>query len=235
MKITVIDIETACLEPPPPPASGICEIGGVNVHHEDSKRPHYIDEPWSFLVNPGMPIAPDCMGVHHITDADVAAAPTLDDLGDSSLYFAPNFVTTCAHNAKFEKSFLPFIKGPWIDTYKVAMKLWPDAPNHKNQTLRYYLDIEIPEERVAFANQSHRAAPDAYVTALILCRALRSASIAELIEWSEKPVLQKYVRFGKHSGAVWDGVPTDYLLWLVKQDMDEDMLFTAKTHLAARR
>jgi len=47
---------------------------------------------------------------------------------------------------------------------------------------------------------------------------------------SEKAV----ARYGKHFGTKWADVPRDYLQWVVKQDMDEDILFTARTILSKR-
>ncbi|MCB9169222.1 MAG: 3'-5' exonuclease [Flavobacteriales bacterium] len=40
---------------------------------------------WKSLVDPGIPIPPEATAVHHITDADVADAPTLEALADELL------------------------------------------------------------------------------------------------------------------------------------------------------
>ncbi len=52
---------------------------------------------------------------------------------------------------------------------RLARVLFPEAPNHKNQTLRVYLGID---DAVAGTLHAHRALDDAIVTAhiLIACR-----------------------------------------------------------------
>lgn len=42
-------------------------------------------ETWQHLVNPGIPIPPEASAVHGITDADVADAPMLEELGEELL------------------------------------------------------------------------------------------------------------------------------------------------------
>ena len=37
--------------------------------------------------------------------------------------------------------------------------------------------------------------------------------------------------FGKHKGQKMDQVPTDYLNWLKKTDIDEDLAYTVQYHL----
>jgi exodeoxyribonuclease X len=72
----------------------------------------------------------------------------------------------CAHEAKFEKACLPqFAPLITICTRKCAATLWPDAPDHKNQTMRYWLGLKLSDPALA---TPHRAAGDAYVTAALL-------------------------------------------------------------------
>ena len=86
------------------------------------------------------------------------------------------------------------------------------------------------------AGVSHRALPDAYVTAFILRELLEMASVEELIAWTKEPVLLPRVMFGKHRGVPWSEVPSDYLAWVVeKSDLSEDVKFTAGHHLRQRR
>lgn len=83
----------------------------------------------------------------------------------------------------------------------------------------------------------HRAGPDAYVGAALIARIIeeRKTSIDEMLRWSSGPALLPRVRFGKHKGARWEDIPSDYLRWLVdKSDMDRDVKATAKHHLKKR-
>lgn len=112
------------------------------------------------------------------------------------------------------------------------MRVWPDAPSHANQVLRYWLgDVAEP----LLAMPPHRAAPDAYVTAHILVHALAYASINDMVSWTSGPALLPAVTFGKHRGARWQDVPWDYLDWIVrKSDLDEDTKFTARHEIKRR-
>ena len=37
--------------------------------------------------------------------------------------------------------------------------------------------------------------------------------------------------FGKHKGALFSEIPTDYLQWILSTDLDGDMAYTVKHHL----
>ena len=85
----------------------------------------------------------------------------------------------------------------------------------------------------SLADRTHRAMPDAYVTAHLLREILKHASIEELICWTNEPVLLPKVTFGKYRGQPWADVPPDYLQWILRQqDMNEDVAHTARHHLA---
>lgn len=81
------------------------------------------------------------------------------------------------------------------------------------------------------------AAPDAYVTACLMVRALAKMSPDSMVEISAKPIVLPRVNFGKFEGRKWDEVDSSYLKWLIeKSDFDdEDMMHTAKTELAERQ
>ena len=175
--------------------------------------------------------------VHHIIDEDLVGAAALQDLAPIIFQKTNDRpFLLAAHNCKFERQFLTReLTGDlrWICTYKAACRLWPDAPEHKNQTLRYWRKPEgLVREK---AGNAHRAFGDAYVTAFLLRDLLQSASIDELVAWSEEPVLLTKVSFGKHQGKSWAEVPSDYLEWMLGQDFDEDRIFTAKFHLQSRK
>ena len=70
----------------------------------------------------------------------------------------------------------------WIATLRCAKHVWPDAPDFKNETLRYRLGIDLPRDRM------HRALEDATVTAHILARLLAERTVDELLALSTTPV-----------------------------------------------
>lgn len=136
-----------------------------------------------------------------------------------------------AHNADFEKQFFNPDGSLWIDTYKVALVLYPDAPAHSNQVLKYYLGIEDRPEH----HPPHRALPDCRVTAEILLAMAGQKTFNEMIRISkELPYLTK-IGFGKHRGEKFADLPKDYLRWIAGQkDMDAAVIAAAIRTLEGR-
>lgn len=99
---------------------------------------------WRSFARPRGPIPPVTKAVHHITEADVSKAPEARELFDRMIEGTPEAPTYfVAHNAQFEQHFTPNFGIPWICTYKVSRVVWPDAPGHSNQVLRYWLDLPV--------------------------------------------------------------------------------------------
>lgn len=190
------------------------------------------------FIKPPIPIPPETSAIHHITDADVVDAESwgatqmkLRDLCTGPTIFI-------AHNAKYEQDVLKDtfngLDVKWICTYKCALRVWPDAPNHKNETLRYWLGLQFLGR--GWEQSAHSAGHDANVTYHIYIRLLQHASIKELVEWSSLPALLPKIMFGKHRGAKWSEVPADYLTWILKQaDMDPDIKYNADLEMKRRR
>lgn len=225
--LKVVDVETTGL----PPDAAVCELGWSDMHVAEN-APVAISEPQSTLINPGCPIPPVASAVHHITDADVADAPMLDDALVRAGFTFPDLVFV-AHKATFEQHFLPRLAArPWICTWKVAIRLAPRAPAHTNQALRYWLKLALDP---ALAVPAHRAGPDAYVTAHLLARMLGKMSVEEMVELSAQPAVLPYLTFGKHAMRPLEEVDSGYLEWMTRQaDMDPDAVHTAHHHLKLR-
>lgn len=222
--IRMLDLETLGLTPAD---GGVCEVGICDLRNS-APGVYEIDPPRSLLVNPGRPIPVEARAIHHIDDDMVRDAP---DWAMARAVIEQGADVYCSHNAAFDRQFFSTDR-PFICTYKVALRLWPDCPKHSNQCLRYWLGLDLDP---ALAMPPHRAGPDAFVTAHILKRALDEAEITDMLEWSGQPSLLPRVGFGKHYGKGWHEVPDDYLEWCLKQkDMDPDVIFTVRHHLRAR-
>ncbi len=209
----------------------IIECGSYDL--VDDAAIGHVTNPQTSLIRPRGPIPPEAKAVHHITEKDVAEAPELRDVIDDFLDGAD---ICAAHNAKFEEHFTPRKDLKWICTYKCARIVWPDAPTHTNQGLRYWLGIDDdPAFDAGLSMPPHRALPDAYVTAFILRRLLQEKTIDELLTISRYPALIKVMNFGKHKGVKFEDAPADYLEWIRdKSDMNEDTKFSAKYWLQKR-
>ena len=117
-----MDTETTGLSP----ESGgkICEIA-VSV----SQGRRVVDE-FSTLLNPGLPMSPEVIAIHGITNEMVKDAPSFADVLPRLLGLLDNCVIV-AHNADFDVSFLRaefaacgmrFPPYPVVDTLKLARK-----------------------------------------------------------------------------------------------------------------
>lgn len=224
--IRSIDFETTGIPTEADPQA-IVEIGAVDIMIDGTAQP-VMSQTFSTLCNPGRPIPHEAMAVHHITDAMVAdAAGNLGNImGDGVDYY-------CAHNADYERQF--FDPGtPFICTYKVALRLWPEAASHGLQFLRYHLNLPVV---TALAFPPHRAGPDAYLGAALMVHIIEDGrtGLEEMVRWSSGPALLPRINFGKHKGSKWEDAPTDYLDWIVnKSDMDRDVKANARHHLKVR-
>lgn len=222
MVVRVIDTETTGTEP----TDKIVEIASVDVLLNGT-----IGNEQHSLVNPQVPIPHTASAIHHICDQDVADKP--DIVSAIGPYQGADLYV--AHNADFDRKFLDPILGSasWICTYKCALRLWPDAPSHSNQALRYQFGHVSPFGRDRAEINAHRALSDAIVTAAVFL-SVSAESIAQgvpfeaLKKWSAEPPLMTRFSFGKHRGQRFDAVPPDYLRWIIeKSDMDAGVKFSA--------
>ena len=230
-RVRVIDLETTGSRPP---AHDVCEIGWQDVVLGEDGRWIVDDERGSVLVNPGRPIPPVTMAVHHIIDADVADAAFWRDVAPGVLKPQGGVRALAAHRAAFEQRFcVPQLTGGarWICTWKCALRLWPGSPGFSNQVLRYWR-MPAGLDR-AIGLPVHRAMPDAYVTAHHLRDMLNEASIERLLEWSDLPGLLPRVPAGPDRGRSWSELDGEALRRFAA-DRDEDVRFSARTELDRR-
>lgn len=153
MRIRVIDLETTGLTPP----AEVCEIGYcdlVAIPNSAKENTEWeIKDSKQTFIKPEIPIPPEASAIHHILDEDVTTAPAFSQF-ISAILDAPKGerLLFCAHNCKFERAWLTdeITKGAqWICTYKCAQRIWPEAPNFSNQTLRYYLKPSNLDRNIA--------------------------------------------------------------------------------------
>ncbi len=202
----------------------------------------------SIFIKPPEPIPPETSAVHHIIDNDVMHSDDWMTVRGKLVEFftthaGEHLPILVAHNAEYEKNILlrkypdveDFPPVLWICTYKCALRVWPNAPSHKNEVLRYWL--ELGDDRGRYATQQpHSALHDTRVTYLILQELLNHATLDELVEWTELPAKLPYMPMGKHFKQPWDTIPAQYLQWCCNQvDMREDVKFCAKEELERRR
>ena len=122
IKFACLDTETTGLSPER--GGKICEIA-VSVSQNGRKL-----EEFSTLLNPGMPMHPDVIAIHGITNDMVKDAPKFIDVLPRLLALLDGCVLV-AHNAEFDLGFLRaetascglrFPDYPVVDTLKLARK-----------------------------------------------------------------------------------------------------------------
>jgi len=156
----------------------------------------------------------------------VAHMPTMHEffyemLGDP---FGYGDILFCAHNAAYD---LPMVK-PHIGnlvgtlcTLKLARRIYPDAENHKLQTLRYTFGLD--------AGDAHRAMGDVVATHALLKQMVRDTSmgVLDLHAWVNQPQVVDTINFGKHKGCKLKDLPKNYVTWLLGLDnLDDDLRFS---------
>ena len=230
-RLRVIDLETTGTEPP----AEIIEFGRVDV--EIGPAGTTVEPPLAWLYRPLRGIPPETMAVHHITEADLRPDTPVctPEYLHSAVLSGPTPAALVAHSCAFERQFITEATTgaiPWICTYKVAMHIWPDAPRHSNQVLRYWRNLVLDN---ALAMPPHRAGPDAWVTAHLLADLAQYATFDQMVAWTKEPRPMPKLTFGKHRGQAWAQVPGDYLDWMQRQtDMDPDTVWHSRQELLRR-
>lgn len=241
----VVDIETTGMSPSQ--GAEVVELAMQDVVSQpDGSEARLSGEVRSWLYRTERPSPPEVLAVHHILP-HMTADCELFDLAHSDATMtlvtqsAPDYYV--AHNAEFEMDFLggwsdPAYQSPapaWICTYKAALRVWPDAPSHSNQALMYWQGLHEDMEEEA-RQPPHRAGPDAHVTAHILVRLLRHATLQQMAEWTLEPRLLPKCTIGKFRGVPWPQVDRGFLDWMLKQaDMGADLKWNARRELERRR
>ncbi len=215
---------------------GVVEVGWQDLESDAIGSWALSGAPGSRLVNPACAISAVTSAVHHIVDEDVAGAPRWDDAAPDVLQ-GPGIVALAAHRAAFEKRWcLPRLTGGarWICTYKCALRIWPEAPTHSNQGLRYWRRPAGLDRAAGLP--AHRAGPDAYVTAHHLRDMLAHADVAQLLAWSEQPALLVRVPHGALRGRSWEELDDAQLEQVLSGQwgQNQDMMFTAREERARR-
>lgn len=231
MRLRVIDIETTGGAPP----AEIIEFGRVDVVAEGEGW--RVERPMARLYRPSGAIPPETMAIHHISEDmfDAETSACTEERLHRAVWTGGQPDVLVAHYSAFEQAFIPetiTAPLPWICTYKSALRVWPDAPMHSNQVLRYWRKLRLDP---SLAMPPHRAAPDAYVTAHILVELLKEAGVDDMIAWTREPKSLPTIPFGKHRGLRWAEAPADYLEWVVRQsEMDADVAWNAREELTRR-
>ncbi len=232
-RLRVIDLETTG---DGPANGGVVEVGWQDLAPDEAGRWALCGALGARLVDPGRPISAVTAAVHHIVDEDVAGAPPWTEVAPPVLR-GEGVLALAAHRAAFEQRWcVPRLSGRarWICTWKCALRLWPDAPTHSNQGLRYWRRPEGLDRATGLP--AHRAGPDAYVTAHHLRDMLALVDVERLLLWSSQPALLVRVPGGALRGRRWEELDDAQLGQVLRGEhgRNADVLFTARAEQARR-
>lgn len=152
------------------------------------------------LVNPGRPIPAVITRITGITTAMVAQAPTFPDIVDDIRRALAGRVLV-AHNLRFDRGFLAaelhraadlVLSGPSLCTVRLARRLVRGPESYGLDSLTTWFGWDNPAR--------HRAAGDAWVTALLLEHLLLLAQGKEVVTLAELEALARGGRAGRRKG-----------------------------------
>ncbi len=183
----VVDIETTGLSPR---RDSIIEIAALKVRNNE------ITDTFTSLINPGFDIPTYITKLTGITNEMLKDAPKIDSVLPGFIDFLSDDVIV-GHNVSFDVNFLydesvnllsKPLKNDFIDTMRIARKLFPDAPHHRLQDISAMLFVNY--------TGAHRAEQDCYITYQCYLKLIDNAreqfgSVETLFPISQKRVTSK--------------------------------------------
>lgn len=229
--VRVYDFENTDFDPP----AQVIEVGYCDlIQHNGGWA---IQKPVSWLCGTDQPMSPGARSAHHIRPEEIAGLPpyVAEDMWDRAV--SEGVTVVAAHNLEHEAKFWGDARLPTLCTYKASMRVWPQAPSFSNGALRYWLEDQgetAPDH--ALTMPSHRAGPDAYVTACTLAALLSRVTARDMIAWTREPRVFPTCPIGKEwRGKPWAQVDSGFLQWMTRQaDMEADLKWNANRELTRR-
>lgn len=123
-------------------------------------------------VDANRPFNPHAPGRHALLRDEIAEAPTPQELW-SQIRSRLTDHPLCAHNVATEKKFTRAMApmhsfGPWIDTLRIARKVWPGCPSYTLEDLIVLFDLKSRVDALCSGKSAHDALYDAVASAMLL-------------------------------------------------------------------
>ncbi len=118
------------------------------------------------------PFNPHAPGRHALLREEIAVAPSTQELWPQIMRRLTAF-PLCAHNVATEKKFTRLMApmhrfGIWIDTLRMARKVWPGCPSYALEDLIVMLDIKSRVDECCPGREAHDALYDAIASAALI-------------------------------------------------------------------
>jgi DNA polymerase-3 subunit epsilon len=223
-----LDCETTGLNPD---LDQIIEIAAVKFQFNSVL--HSFDT----LVDPGCPINPLSIAIHHITDDMVAGKPKIQEVLPTLLSLVGDHIII-GHGIELDIRFIcsaaqahhipcSIRNNRTLDTLRMA-RLYGDSPTNSLETLRKHFNIP--------AEGAHRALNDVVINIEVfkfLCAPYKTQQ--QLFEKLKHPIALKTMPLGRYKGRIFAEIPIEYLLWALHKDFDQDLLFSIRLELNKRK
>jgi DNA polymerase III epsilon subunit-like protein len=123
-------------------------------------------------VDANRPFNPHAPGRHALLRDEIAEAPSPQELWPEIMSRLTEF-PLCAHNVATEKKFTRTMApmhqfGHWIDTLRIARKVWPGCPSYSLEDLIVMLDLKPKVDELCPGKEAHDALYDAVASGMIL-------------------------------------------------------------------
>ena len=216
MSAIILDTETHALDGYPIEIShSPCsfEQGVLEVDHS-----HNFDQYFSCPE----PISFGAMAVHHIIEADLDGWPSYE-----TFRLSEDVTHIIGHNIDYDIRAIRLcdssIQVKAICTLALSRMVWPDMDSHTLGAL-YYFIMEDKALARSHLRKAHNAKWDIYFTGVVLKAIVEKLGIKDmqsLYLFSEQARIPTKITFGKHKGTAIKDLPSDYIVWLLKQpDLD---------------
>jgi len=229
----IFDTETTAKEPE---LSKIVQFGALKCNGSE-EVPDII---FNALCDPGIPIPPDATEVHGVSDGDVEWAPEVHIVIGQFLNYLKStpFPLLVGHNINYYD--IPVVANvndeilafPYIDTYMMARRLYPEMDSHKLSDVYVSLGGDMDPEG------AHNAVYDCVLNHFVFQKMLQKLNYTaeEFWKYSLIPTAFEIMPFGKHKGKPMGKVPTGYLSWCAKNfdDIDIDFQETVDIYLGRK-
>lgn len=221
-----------------------CETTGLSVENDEIIEIAVVKftfdqilDSFESLVDPGIPISPDAIAIHHISESMVRGKPKIEEILPQIFSMIDNHIIV-GHSIGFDLSMImntakkrnvpcPIKPERSIDTVRLA-RLYAQTPSNTLEDLRKHFNIE--EEG------AHRAMNDVIVNIKVFkYLSLDFKKTEEILTRLKQPILLKAMPLGKHKGLPFREVPIDYLYWASNQDFDDDLLHSINEEKKRRR
>jgi DNA polymerase-3 subunit epsilon len=182
---TVFDTETTGLEPSK--GDEIIQIGAVRVVNNRLLR----QEVFNQLVDPEIPLKPESIPIHGITEDMVRGQPNIDVVLPAFHEFCEETVLI-AHNAAFDMRFLQLkeertgirFTQPVLDTLLLSAVIHPNQESHKLEVILERLGIHIDKRHNAL--EDALATGEVFLKMIPLLEEMGIVTVRQALEAAEK-------------------------------------------------